>query len=404
MALQTRKPTGLPSWPIGLLAGKEKTGKSWACAQASASPLLNRTLWIGVGENDPDEYGVVPGANFEIVVHDGSYRGILGAVRDAVAEPRGERPNLIVLDSGTRLWNLITDNAQVAANRRAKGRKNANNDYTISMDLWNMAAQQWKDVMDVLRGHDGPVLITARLDEVAVMEGGQPTTDRTWKVQGHKSLPFDVDWVVEMRERGKFLLTGVRSAHMPLAGPTEVAGWTVDAMWSRLGIAQGSLMGARTHSDTVRESEDVAPAPAAAIGPSTTTSAAPAEPSAKENWALQIADASTVAELGKVFARAQESGELGLPFAPQHQQHVDALVQLFGLANPPANVKVGQMIGAVKTALESQPPAQDQPAPPEPEPEPDENELPDAAQGEPVEEGEKVTEWPTATPGGGAGA
>jgi hypothetical protein len=264
MALQTRKPTGLPSWPIGLLAGKEKTGKSWACAQASASPLVDRTLWIGIGEDDPDEYGVVPGADFEIVVHDGSYQGILGAVRDAVAEPRGEKPNLIVVDSGTRLWDLLKDNAQVAANRRAKGRKNANNDYTISMDLWNVAAQQWKDVMDVLRSHDGPVLITARLDEVAVMDGGQPTAERTWKVQGHKSLPFDVNWVVEMRERGKFLLTGVRSAHMPLEGPTDVQGWTVDAMWSRLGIEQGTAMGSRQHSDVVRESEDAGSARPAA--------------------------------------------------------------------------------------------------------------------------------------------
>lgn len=395
MALQTRKPTGLPSWPIGLLAGKEKTGKSWACAQASASPLLNRTLWIGVGENDPDEYGVVPGANFEIVVHDGSYGGILAAVRDAVAEPRGERPNLIVLDSGTRLWNLITDNAQVAANRRAKGRKNANNDYTISMDLWNVAAQQWKDVMDVLRGHDGPVLITARLDEVAVMDGGQPTTERTWKVQGHKSLPFDVDWVVEMRERGKFLLTGVRSAHMPLAGPTEVAGWTVDAMWSRLGIAQGSQMGARTHSDTVRESEDVVPEPAAGGRSNTTAPAGPSEPAAKENWALQIADATTVPELGQVFARAQEAGELGLPFAPHHQQHVDALVQLFRLENPPANVKVGQMIGAVKAMLEAQPTPESETG----------GEAPSDGPADEAAEGDaKVTEWPTAQPGSGQAA
>jgi hypothetical protein len=266
MVLQTRKPTGLPSWPIGLVAGKEKTGKSWACAQASASALVDRTLWIGIGEDDPDEYGVVPGADFEIVLHDGSYRGILDAVRAAVAEPRGEKPNLIVVDSGTRLWDLLKDNAQVTANRRAKGRKNANDDYTISMDLWNVAAQQWKDVFDLLRAHDGPVLVTARLDEVAVMEGGQPTAQRTWKVQGHKSLPFDVNWVVEMRERGKFLLTGVRSAHMPLERPTEAPGWTVDAMWARLGIQAGTEMGSRSHSDVVRELEDgaqSAPAPAA---------------------------------------------------------------------------------------------------------------------------------------------
>lgn len=292
MALQTRKPTGLPSWPIGLLAGKEKTGKSWACAQASASPLVDRTLWIGIGEDDPDEYGVVPGADFEIVVHDGSYRGILGAVRDAVSEPRGEKPNLIVVDSGTRLWDLLKDNAQVTANRRAKGRKNANDDYTISMDLWNVAAQQWKDVFDLLRAHDGPVLVTARLDEVAVMEGGQPTAQRTWKVQGHKSLPFDVNWVVEMRERGKFLLTGVRSAHLPLERPTEAPGWTVDAMWSRLGIEQGTAMGARTHSDVVREHEDGGQAAAPQRQPQ---QQAQRPPASGKNW-LAEADQLTTQE------------------------------------------------------------------------------------------------------------
>ncbi len=364
MALQTRKPTGLPSWPIGLLAGKEKTGKSWACAQASASPLLNRTLWIGVGENDPDEYGVVPGANFEIVLHNGSYEGILGAVRDAVAEPAGEQPNLIVLDSGTRLWNLITDNAQVAANRRAKGRKNANNDYTISMDLWNVAAQQWKDVMDVLRSHNGPVLITARLDEVAVMDGGQPTAERTWKVQGHKSLPFDVDWVVEMRERGKFLLTGVRSAHLPLKGPTDVQDWTVDAMWSRLGITQGAPMGARTHSDTVRESESVSPVNQVQRPQPAQAPAMPPRPS--RDWVALASACRDRVQLRGVYSDAETAGELGLKVGPEE--------------NAPT---VKEMLWTLRERLPEQ--SEEQAAP---------------ADAEPADDA--VTEWPTATPGGEA--
>src|SRR3546814_1404109 len=111
----------------------------------------------------------------------------------------------------TRLWNLISDNMQAASNQRAKGRKNANGDYTISADLWNVAAGQWADVMDAIREHSGPVIVTARLDSVAVMENGQPTSAKEWKVQAHKTLPFDATVVVELRERGRFLVTGVKS-------------------------------------------------------------------------------------------------------------------------------------------------------------------------------------------------
>jgi phage recombination protein Bet len=146
-----------------------------------------------------------------------------------------------------------------------------------------------------------------------------------------------------------------------------------------------------------RQAQPTQPAPAAAT-PATTQAA----PVATINWALQIADASTVPELGQVFARAQEAGELGLPFAPEHQQHVEALVQLFELSQPPANVKVGQMIGAVKVALEKQ--AEQEGG---------------VVEGEVVYDGgqsaedeadqqhahhmhaEPVTEWPTAQPGGG---
>ena len=35
MALKTRKPTGKPPWPILLLAGRPKAGKSYAAAAAT---------------------------------------------------------------------------------------------------------------------------------------------------------------------------------------------------------------------------------------------------------------------------------------------------------------------------------------------------------------------------------
>jgi hypothetical protein len=246
VTLTTRKPTGKPSWPILLLAGREKAGKSWAAITASASPLVGRTLYVGIGEDDPDEYALIPGASFDIVVHDGTFPGILDAIRSAVNEPAGEKPTLIVVDSMTRLWNLIGDNMQAIANRRANGRKTASGDYAISTDLWNVAAAQWQDVMDALRLHQGPVIVTARLDSVTVMENGQPTKQKEWKVQGHKSLPFDATAIIEMRERGKFLITGVKSARFQLDEPKQFPGFTVDRLWADLGLSDGT--GDRTHA------------------------------------------------------------------------------------------------------------------------------------------------------------
>ena len=266
-ALKTRKPTGLPSWPMVLLAGREGAGKSWAAAMASASELVGRTLWIGIGEDDPDEYGVIPGARFEIVEHDGSYQGILAAVRAAAAEPMDDRPTLLVVDSMTRLWNQLTDNAQAVANRRAKGRKNSNGDYTVSADLWNVAAQQWKDVMDAVRSHRGPAILTARLEQVMVMENGQPTNEKVWKVQGHKSLPFDVGVLIEMHERGHFLMTKAKSARIQIEKPTPAPGFTVETLWDRLGISTQAQLGIRTHADVVvdKEAAPDAEAQAAAV-------------------------------------------------------------------------------------------------------------------------------------------
>ena len=255
MVLQTRRPTGLPSWPVTLLGGREKSGKTWTALQGSASPLVGRTFYIGVGEDDPDEYAAIPGADFDIVLHDGTYAGIRGAVEDAVAEPRVDgKPTLIVLDSATRAWNLIVDNAQTVANRKAKGRQDPiTGDYSVTPDLWNAAAAQWAGIINPLLRHQGPVVVTARIDNVMVMRNGVPTQEREWKIQSHKSLPFDASAVIEMHERGHYLLTGVRSARIALPEPRVLpTDFTLSWFWEQLGL-QGDV-GERTHSGIVADS------------------------------------------------------------------------------------------------------------------------------------------------------
>jgi hypothetical protein len=295
--LSTRPPTGKPSWPIVLIAGAEKAGKSWACAQASSSDLIGRTLWFGIGEDDPDEYANVPGASFEIVEHDGTYRGILAALEAAVAAPRvDDRPVLLVVDSMTRLWNLLCDMAQDEANaqaaRKAKGAPADEAD--ITMNLWNTAKHRWSRVMDTLRDHDGPVLLTARLDEVTVMSGGKPTTDKVLKVQAEKSLPYDVGAVVEMTERGRTYLKGVRSARLQLAERLRWDSFTVDEFWRKLGL------------------DDTETAPRSHARPQVEASRAPAMDATREALDLPprspVRRAPTGPQMTAINARARAAG------------------------------------------------------------------------------------------------
>jgi len=257
MTLQTRKPTGKPPWPIMLIAGGEKAGKSYSAAEASASDLIDRTFWIGIGEDDPDEYGAIPGARFEIVPHNGTYPQILAKLEEAVKEPAADgKQNLIVIDSGTRLWEMLSDEANARALSRAQAKAKRYNrqfdgDVTIGPDLWNKAADRWQKVMDLLRLHNGPSIVTARLEVVMVMDAnGNPTKDKTAKVKAHKSLPFDVGAIVEMPNRGETYVSGLRSLKLdiPVGEKKPYKDFTVDGLWRALGIDQPGATSPRQHS------------------------------------------------------------------------------------------------------------------------------------------------------------
>lgn len=238
-------PTGLPSWPLMCLAGREGSGKSWACAEASGSPLVGRALWIPLGEYVPHEYKHVPGANFRFVRHDGTYRGILGACAAAAHAPTvNGLPNLLILDSGTVLWELLSNMAQAEANRRATAkaarfnRSAPEEDVTINHDLWNVAADRWTYVIDALSANAGPVIVTARLDEVTVMdEQGKPTPVKAQRIKTHKSFPYRAQVVVEMPSRGTVWLTKAVSVRLQIPEPVRFGRqFAVDALWRDLGL------------------------------------------------------------------------------------------------------------------------------------------------------------------------
>jgi len=238
--LKTRKPTGLAPWPLLLVTGGQKCGKSYACSAFSASDLVDRTLWLEIGEGSADLYGAIPGARYEIVEHDGSYAGILEATKDAVAEkPRGTKPNCIVVDSATELWDLLSSEQQGIATKRGKE--------TITMDQWNVAKRRWRQWLDVLRQHCGPVLLTTRYEQVTVVDKtGKPTTQKQWRTRAEKNIEFEVDGIIEVPKPREFYLSGMRSlafptppgGHLPLTGDPGT-GFTLDWFMRKLGILSG---------------------------------------------------------------------------------------------------------------------------------------------------------------------
>jgi hypothetical protein len=232
VTLVTEEPTGKPSWPIIVLAGREGSGKTWSAIEASGSTLVGRTLVLTLGEDSPDEYKLIPGAKFEKVPHAGTVSAIIAKLDEMEAEPdRDGKPTLWIIDSGSRYWGLLSDNAQLTANKRQK-----RPDGTVTVDLWNQAAKDWESVFKRLRAHNGPVIMTARLEQVAIMNGNTPTAEKDWKIYGHKSLPYDAQVIVEMPERGEYLLRKVKSARWTLKEKTAKPDFTVDWLWHALGF------------------------------------------------------------------------------------------------------------------------------------------------------------------------
>ena len=190
--LATRPLTGKERHPLILLSGGFKVGKSWAIAAASADPRVARLRVLEVGRDTGamDEYGAIPGARVELVEHDGTWAGVSAQIQAACAAPRPEHDgySILAIDGATSLWALLSRTAQ------AGGRD-------IGPGGWAALNATWDDLLDTLRTHDGPVILTARADD-----GGEDL-----KARVQKDLPYDVDVVVQASAHRNFSLRGVRS-------------------------------------------------------------------------------------------------------------------------------------------------------------------------------------------------
>lgn len=222
-AIKSRKPTGEVPYPLVLLEGPEKAGKSLIPVVLSRSTRVGMTYWFDLGEGAADEYGALPASKYEVIEHDGSYRDILDQLTAVWNEAKrahdaGEPPVVVVVDSMSALWTMLVNWTNDRARRSNVGKRKLAEDPDAEIDptsnLWNDANKRHKRVMDLLMTFPGIAIVTARGKEVAVIgPNGSPIQGRTeWKVEGQKFLAYDVSaWVRLSRDPRTAELVGARS-------------------------------------------------------------------------------------------------------------------------------------------------------------------------------------------------
>jgi hypothetical protein len=215
--VKTRKPTGLPAYPLILVEGQEKAGKSFTLAQLSASPLVDRTFLWDLNDGTLDEYAEL--GPYELVETNGTYSGLLESVKEATAvAPAEGKINVYGIDSGTDLWDLLKSWTDQRARRSKSGKAAlaADPDAAIdpAMNLWNDAKDRWASVVNLLRRAPGVGVITAQGGEVAEVKNGSPTGRITWSVNAEKTITGAANaWVRLQRDPRKATLIGVRKLH-----------------------------------------------------------------------------------------------------------------------------------------------------------------------------------------------
>lgn len=200
------------------------THNSYACAVLSASPKVGRTLWLDLNEGAADEYIAVPGARYEVIDHDGSWASIVGQVADAKTEAQrakdaGEKPVVLAIDTGTAEWDLlktwVDSRARLTDSNKKKLAADPNAEVSAPMNLWNDANARHRKLMTMLMTFPGIVIVTARGKEVAALDAkGSPIAGtKEYKVEGNKSLAYDVScWVRTFRDKPA-VVVGARSVH-----------------------------------------------------------------------------------------------------------------------------------------------------------------------------------------------
>lgn len=220
--LQTRPPTGQVAYPLILVEHEEKAGGSYALAQFAASERVGRTFVLDTGDGTADEYASL--GPYEILVHDGTWPSMVGQIEAATKAPRSdpEKPNVVGIDHGSAIWQMLSLWTDERARRSESGRKKLEKDPDAEIDatvnLWNDAKSRWGRMMFLLKNFDGIGVILAHGSDVVKVEGGVPTKDTVWSTVVEKNTEGVVSAIIRIRRPHAARLIGVRSLTIEVPG------------------------------------------------------------------------------------------------------------------------------------------------------------------------------------------
>ncbi|WP_433067497.1 AAA family ATPase [Dactylosporangium sp. CS-033363] len=225
--LRLVQPTGLVSWPLLAVSGDEYSGKSTQAAKLSASPLIGHTYWLPIGD-DPHPHAAVPGARYQIAAHDGTWPDIMNTAQ-ALADladrhhAAGHLPTLIVVDSGSEEWKMLSEWADKRARNSVANRDRLQRDPDAEVEIgrmyWNDANKRHRRLMRILKQSRAIVVVTTRGKWVSDTNPatGQPKAGapRVWTHEGQKDLGFESQAYVRLERAGYPTILGVR---LPVGG------------------------------------------------------------------------------------------------------------------------------------------------------------------------------------------
>lgn len=217
MAPRLRKPTGVPNWPMVLLEGPAQVGKSFQAAQFTGCDKVGQAYWMDLGEGAGDEYIAVPGADYMILEHDGTWRDIIGQIteaRDEELRVKSKKPPVLVIDSASNIWDMLKSwtNVRARSSRNNKRILESDPDAEIKAapNLWNDANDRHHQLMMLLASFPGIVVITAKGKETMAVDGdGRPVPNaKDYSVEANKNLPFAVNaWVRLSRDEAPMVVS-----------------------------------------------------------------------------------------------------------------------------------------------------------------------------------------------------
>lgn len=269
--LPMHAPTGQVPWPLILLEGPEKVGKTYGALEFSGDDRIGATFALDLGEDSLEEYGQIPGARYGVVEHDGTWGQIIdrveGMVEHGHLERAAGRVPLAIIDSATAEWDMLKDWVGTRARRqpsnKAKLARDPDAEIKASRNLWNDAASRHNRFMNTLRRFPGPVIFTARGKWVsATGKDGQPVQgQQEYSVESQKGLGYAVNaWVRLSRDQGPQII-GLRHPRWGIRpgidAPKELDNFSLG--WLIFDVLGCSLGTARDRSTVELNADEVMP-------------------------------------------------------------------------------------------------------------------------------------------------